>query len=155
MNTKIKNLLESQEYWFRDWPNSAVPKIACGVYCIWDSKEKFIYVGMSGREISKMKDIKRPYGLYTRLSSHASGRLSGDQFCVYVANRIIVPIISKEDKLNFESGKLTLDILTKKYIRENLKYKFIVLKSETEVYELERFIQKDGIKNKKPFLNPL
>jgi len=43
---------------------------------------------MSGREIdTKTKTLPKKYGLVTRLNSHASGRLSGDQLCVYVANR--------------------------------------------------------------------
>lgn len=68
---------------FSDWPNADVPTVAAGVYVIWEA-ETLIYAGMCGRELEKASDKQR-YGLVTRLHSHASGRLSGDQFCVYVA----------------------------------------------------------------------
>jgi len=38
-----------------------------------------------------------PSTLYTRLRSHASGRRSGDQFCIYVADRFVLPTLSQED----------------------------------------------------------
>jgi hypothetical protein len=36
-------------------------------------------------------------GIYTRLQSHASGRRSGDQFSVYVADRLVLPTLSHDD----------------------------------------------------------
>jgi hypothetical protein len=54
--------------------------------------------GMSGRGIAA-DTVRRntPQGLYTRLQSHASGRRSGDQFCVYVADGLVLPSLSPED----------------------------------------------------------
>jgi hypothetical protein len=64
---------------------------------------RFIYVGMSGRSITKATQApNRPYGLYTRLDSHAGGRRSGDQFCVYVAGRLVLPTLTADDKRNQE-----------------------------------------------------
>jgi hypothetical protein len=75
-------------YWFRDWPSEDVPRFGAGVYTIWHEDGRFIYVGMSGRKItSDDKPSNSPKGLYTRLQSHFGGRRSGDQFCVYVADR--------------------------------------------------------------------
>jgi hypothetical protein len=75
----------SARHKFSDWPNVEVPAIAVGVYAVWDG-DILIYCGMSGREFEKAVQAARVrYGLVTRLESHASGRLSGDQFCVYVA----------------------------------------------------------------------
>lgn len=71
---------------FAEWPNSEIPAVAAGVYAIWEA-ETLIYCGISGRELEKASDKQR-YGLVTRLHSHANGRLSGDQFCVWVANRL-------------------------------------------------------------------
>ena len=86
------DLLETgRSYRFSDWPNESVPKIAAGVYAIWDSR-RLIYVGMAGSGLSA-KDLDAPdkpvraRGLWTRLNSHASGRRSGDQFCSYVCDR--------------------------------------------------------------------
>jgi hypothetical protein len=39
-------------------------------------------VGAGGRVVAK--------GLWTRLNAHASGRRSGDQFCVYIGDRQVV-----------------------------------------------------------------
>ena len=84
----------SKRYRFSEWPNTEIPLITAGLYVIWDEKQ-LIYCGMSGREIEKYKysNSKKKYELINRLNSHASGRLSGDQFCVYVANRIVIPSI--------------------------------------------------------------
>ena len=83
----------SKRYRFSEWPNTEIPLITAGLYVIWDDKQ-LVYCGMSGREIEKYKysNSKKKYGLINRLNSHASGRLSGDQFCVYVANRIVIPL---------------------------------------------------------------
>ena len=101
---------------FADWPNPGVPAVAAGVYSIWKDNE-LIYCGMSGREIdSKGKAATKKYGLVTRLNSHASGRLSGDQFCVYVANRFVIPSLKAEELPLFASGSLTLDSRTRTFI---------------------------------------
>lgn len=55
MENLVNQLLKSPDFWFRDWPNSEVPKVAGVVYAIWNLKDQFIYVGMSGREISNKK----------------------------------------------------------------------------------------------------
>jgi hypothetical protein len=83
---------------FSDWPNESVPKIAAGVYSIWDSG-RLIYVGMAGRgpaakDVSAPDEPLKAKGLSTRMNSDWSGRRSGDQFCVYVRDRFIVPILS-------------------------------------------------------------
>ena len=51
-----------------------------------------------------------------RIASHASGRFSGDQFAVYVANRYVVPELKAVELPLFASGELSLDALTKAYI---------------------------------------
>ena len=81
----------SGRYWFRDWPNPAIPAVAAGVYVVLRGCE-LIYAGMSGKDIEKNQH-KRMYGLVKRLGQHTSGRLSGDQMNVYVANRFVVPEI--------------------------------------------------------------
>ena len=86
-STEMSSEQFTQRFPFSDWPNPDIPAVAAGVYAIWKGGE-LIYCGMSGREIdTKAKASPKRYGLITRLNSHASGRLAGDQFCVYVANR--------------------------------------------------------------------
>ena len=78
---------------FQDWPNDQVPKRAAGVYTVWDG-DRLLYVGMSGRAMAAEDLEVSPNGrvvakgLWTRLNAHASGRRSGDQFCVYVCDRL-------------------------------------------------------------------
>jgi hypothetical protein len=85
-NQLANDLSQGPAYLFADWRNIAVSTFGAGVYTIWHSDGRFIYVGMSGRGMTT-DTIRRnkPQGIYTRLQSHASGRRSGDQFCVYVA----------------------------------------------------------------------
>ncbi len=140
---------------FSDWPNKDIPSVAAGVYAIWNDNELF-YCGMSGRGIeAAIEQNKNKYGLVTRLQSHASGRLSGDQFCVYVANRLVVPELSDFDLPKFKAGELTLDKLTKAYIHEYLQYQYYVVTSSAEAYSIEAQARRGEIFGVKPLLNPL
>jgi hypothetical protein len=95
---------------FARWPNLSVPTFGAGVYTIWHNDGRFIYVGMSGRGITA-DTVRRntPHGIYTRLRSHASGRRSGDQFCVYVADRLVLPTLSQQDIADIASGRHQMD----------------------------------------------
>jgi hypothetical protein len=81
---------------FEEWPNELVPKRAAGVYTVWEG-DRLLYVGMSGRAMTaedlEVSDGGRVVakGLWTRLNAHASGHRSGDQFCVYICDRFVVP----------------------------------------------------------------
>jgi hypothetical protein len=143
----------SDPYKFSDWPNNVVLPFAAGVYAIWE-KETLIYCGMSGRDIGKAQSTQRKKcGLITRLASHASGRLSGDQFCVYVANRLVIPALQIEQLTKFASGELTLDRLTKAYIHERFHYRFAVVDSGAQARELERKALMGLVFGSKPLLN--
>ena len=144
----------SQRHKFSDWPNSDVPAVAAGVYAVWDG-ETLIYCGMSGREFEKaVSSAKIRFGLVTRLASHASGRLSGDQFCVYVANRLVIPSLTSEQLAKFATGDLNLDVLTKQYINDRLEYQFAFVPTSSEAYTLERKCREGVIFGVKPLLNP-
>jgi len=145
----------SKRYRFADWPNVEVPLVAVGAYAVWNSEQLF-YCGMSGRALEKaLEEGKRKYGLVTRLNSHAKGRLSGDQFCVYVANRLVIPNIPPEDLPKFASGELKLDILTKQFIHDHLDYQYMIVDSSKEAYEVEKKARCGLIFGMKPLLNPL
>ena len=144
----------SERFRFSDWPNPNVPRVAAGVYAIWKGGE-LIYCGMSGREIdSKDKAQKKKYGLFTRLASHASGRLSGDQFCVYVANRLVIPSLTPDELALFASGDLTLDTKTRTFIRDYLEYAYELVSTAEAAYALERDARAGKTFGRKPFLNP-
>jgi hypothetical protein len=80
--------------------------------------------------------------LVTRLASHASGRLSGEQFCVYVANRLVVPQLTADQLPQFASEDLRLDALTKKYIHVHLLYSYRVVETAAEAFSLEMSCRK-------------
>lgn len=127
----------SARFRFSDWRKARVPPIAAGNYAIWQGT-RLLYCGMSGRQFDPKKAGGRlKYGLYTRLESHASGRLSGDQFCVYVASRLVVPTLTPAHLGRFDSGELTLDMLTKDYIHAHLEFQFVCVPTAEEAHALE------------------
>ena len=134
----IKSNDFSKRYRFSEWPNTEIPLITAGLYVIWDDKQ-LVYCGMSGREIEKYKysNSKKKYGLINRLNSHASGRLSGDQFCVYVANRIVIPSLEPELLEQFRDGTMNLDRLTKRYVHDRLEYQYALVESSAEAFAAE------------------
>ena len=135
---------------FRDWPNPSVPDGAIGVYTIWDLDARLIYVGMSG--LQPRTDRVR-WGLYTRLASHAAGRRSGDQFCVYVADRLLLPNLTKEQIAKIGQGKLSLDALVRVYIHSNLTYRFVTLDATPQAFTLEAIMRRGATNAKPPLLN--
>ena len=112
----LRALEEGARHRFSDWPSRRYRRYAAGVYTIWD-QDRFIYVGMAGRGLAA-EDIDAPdepvkaKGLLNRLNSHATGRRSGDQFCVYVCDRFIVPHLSGEQQGEVADGQLSLDAHT-------------------------------------------
>ena len=145
---------------FQDWPHEQVPKRAAGVYTVWDG-ERLLYVGMSGRAMTaedlEVSDGGRVVakGLWTRLNAHASGRRSGDQFCVYVGDRFVVPELSPSQRQQLAAGTLSLDSLIRSFVRERLAYRFVVTADGTEAAELEGVVRRGGLSVGKPYLNPL
>ena len=145
----------TKRFKFKNWPNPKIPQVSAGVYVIWRGEE-LLYAGMSGREIEKaIKDGKKKYGLVTRLASHASGRLSGDQFCVYVANRIVIPELKQSQLNKFRDGSITLDQMTKKFIRTKLEYQYLLVDRSQDAYDLENHCRSGAIFGRKPLLNPI
>jgi hypothetical protein len=140
---------------FSGWPNSAVPTFGAGVYTIWHRDGRFIYVGMSGRGINADTPRRNtPQGLYTRLQSHASGRRSGDQFCVYVADRLVLPTLTQEDITAIAAGQHQMDALVRRYIHENLSYRFVVLPDGATAFAVEAAIKSGAWVHGRPLLNP-
>ena len=127
-NDLIENLLNGERFPFSTWPNKAVP-IGAGVYTIWEG-EKFVYVGMSGRakdraQIEEAQRIGKKKMLRERLGSHASGRRSGDQFCVYVSDRLVLVSLTDLDIARISDGRASMDSYVKAYIHKNLSYRFV------------------------------
>jgi hypothetical protein len=124
------------------------------VYTIWNREGSFIYVGMSGRSFTGGTEGSGKAGPWGRLNSHASGRRSGDQFCVYVADRRVLPTLHNRIS-EIADGTLSLDRATRDYIRANLGFRWTMMKSGMTALELERRLQRGEAACGKPLLNPL
>jgi hypothetical protein len=151
----IIDLARSTPQSFAEWPNSSVPTFGAGVYTIWHVDDRFIYVGMSGRGMTaETKRRNTPQGLYTRLQSHASGRRSGDQFCVYVADRLVLPTLSRDEIAAIASGRHAMDAFVRRYVHENLRYRFAMLPDGASAYAVEAAIKNGTWEFGCPLLNP-
>jgi hypothetical protein len=139
---------------FAEWPNRDIPAVAAGIYAIWRDDELF-YCGMSGVNIEGARRAgKKKYGMVTRLNSHASGRLSGDQFCVHVANRCVIPNLSPDDLPRFANGEQTLDALTREFIHAHLDYQYVLVETSAEAFATEIQARRGEIFGVQPTLNP-
>ena len=125
---------------FADGSVAEVPS-APGVYAVWEGPA-LLYVGMSGR-------------LPLRLRAHASGRRSGDQFCVYVADRLVLPELTAADVTAVGAGELSLDALTRAYVRERLTVSVAVTTSGEAARRVERMGRAGGLDVGPPLLNPI
>jgi hypothetical protein len=84
----------------------------------------------------------------------SSGRRSGDQFCVYVCDRFVVPNLSVDQQAQIAEGRLLLDKLTRSLIRDRYAYRFTTTPDGAAALALEREIQRGALSAGKPFLNP-
>ena len=148
---RIAELWTGEIHWFSDWPVGAVPTQGSIVYTIWCRQSSFIYVGISGRTTSTASRSKGPLG---RLMSHGSGRRSGDQFLIYVCDRLVLPRLGNRIA-EIASGQLSLDRETRDYVRENLGFRWIPATGPQEAFEIERAMKAGKIGPSKPLLNPL
>lgn len=114
---------------FADWPNRSVPKGKPGVYLIY-REGCWVYIGMSFKN------------LQSRLSQHASGRRSGDQFCVYVGDRLVMPKLGIDQMKGVFSGEYSLDDAIKEFVRSQLSYRYLVVADDPTA----RAIEKHGLK---------
>ena len=159
-NSFPDTLVKGSVYSFRDWPNRAVPKVAAGVYTIWRKKE-LIYAGMSGRGLTRKAirayrkaGLKPPRGLYSRLSSHWAGRRSGDQFCVYVADRLVLHALTKSQIKDIAAGRLSMDKFVRTYIHDHLHYRFAEAHDGREAFRWEKSLCSGDWNGRRPLLNP-
>jgi hypothetical protein len=107
---------EGKLHFFKNWPNVEIPKVCAGIYTIWRDRE-LLYVGMAGRGLAAAREIhSQGKGLASRLKSHASGRRSGDLFCLYVGDRLVLPGLTPEEIGKISNGELSLDKLFRAYV---------------------------------------
>lgn len=157
----LAQLVHGTLYRFADWPNDEVPDSGAGVYTVWDEAGSLVYAGMAGRELRTdshplaSEDRKRRRGVSGRLHAHASGRRSGDQFCAYVFDRLVLPGLTPEEISAAAAGSLSLDALVRDYVRDHLSYRFVLSGDGTTALAIERAMRRGGLWGSKPLLNPL
>jgi hypothetical protein len=146
--TPIESLEGGQLHLFADWPEESLRVSAPGVYTIWHG-DVFLYVGIS------WQDRPNSRGLFGRLNSHASGRRSGDEFCIYVCDSFIVPTLSRDQLKAVGDRVLSLDQLTKAFIRDHLSYRAVHTKTGSNARLIEATIRSEGLPGHgQPILNP-
>jgi len=65
----------------------------------------------------------------------------GDQFSVYVADRFVLPDLSQEDIKAIVEVRHQIDAFVRRYIHQNLSYRFVVLPDGKAAFALEKAIK--------------
>jgi hypothetical protein len=149
MEHEVSALQTGPAYRFSTYANHGeiIPRTGAGVYTIFDDAGEFIYVGIAGRNPAGS-------GLASRLRSHASGRRSGDQFCVYVADHYVMPILSSDQIEAIRDGQLQMDALVRDHIHQHFVFRFTTTETYRDAMAIENLI-KAGALGPHPRLNPI
>ena len=115
-----------------------IPSGGAGVYTIWDDGGGLVYAGIVGRNpLGK--------GLASRLRSHASGRRSGDQFCVYVADHYVLPDLTSEQIEAIRDSELSMDALVRAKIHTSFGFRFIAVADYATALRVESAIKNGAL----------
>ena len=138
----LRHIVDGTLYRFRDWPNPVAPRVAAGIYSV--AGARLGSVGMSGRGLSasalerlRAKD-DGAHGLAARLASHASGRRSGDQFCLGVTDRLVLPSHVPPELEEIVAGLRSMDSDAREFVRRELPHRFAVVEDGTAALSMER-----------------
>ncbi len=114
---------------------------------------QFLYVGMAYAHRDETNT--KASGVFGRLKSHASGRRSGDQFCIYICDRFVIPTLTKEELEALASGDRFLDRRTRDFIHQNLTYRTVLTAGGSQARELELYVRQSGLLGfGRPAINP-
>lgn len=142
----LRALQSGRLHRFGNYDPNDVPATGTGVYTIWDDNGHLVYVGIAGRSATGK-------GLRGRLRSHANGRRSGDQFCVYVGDRYVLLELSRTARIAVAAGQLSMDEKIRDTIREHFSFRFVQTPDYRAAWDLETEI-KHGALGQRPDLNP-
>ena len=134
---------------FADYATLAgvIPSSGAGVYTIWDDEGGLVYAGIAGRNPAGK-------GLASRLRSHASGRRSGDQFCVYVADHYVLPELTREQIEAIRDSRLSMDALVRDKIHAAFGFRFVAVEDYRTALQVETMIKGGRLRAGRPRLNP-
>jgi Mg-chelatase subunit ChlD len=71
-----------------------------------------------------------------------------------VADRLVLPSLSRQDITDIAAGRHQMDAFVRRYIHENLCYRFVVLPDGKTAYDVEASIKSGKWKHGAPLLNP-
>src|SRR6187549_978419 len=111
-----------------------IPGSGAGVYTIWDDEGGLVYTGIAGRNPAGR-------GLASRLRSHASGRRSGDQFCVYVADHYVLPELTREQVEAIRDSRLSMDALVREKIHTSFGFRFVAVGDYPTAIQVENLVK--------------
>ena len=116
---------------FSEDPREHIPNKGSIIYSVWNKDKKFIYIGISG--LQKSLEKRSPL---SRMISHASGRRSGDQFCIYIHDFYVIPKLIEKGKYSPSIGFLdkllprTLSKTTSHIVLQGLRLMIVTKLSE-------------------------
>jgi hypothetical protein len=145
----LKALESGPAHRFADFATlrEVIPGSGAGVYTIWDDHGALVYAGVAGRN----PDGK---GLASRLRSHANGRRSGDQFCVYVSDHYVMPELTPEQIDAVRDSRLSMDLLIREKIHTSLSFRFATTADYRTALAIERMVKAGRLQAGSPRLNP-
>jgi hypothetical protein len=73
---------------------------------------------------------------------------------VYVADRLVLPTLSSVDFEAISSGQHQMDAFVRRYIHQNLRYRFQMAPDGTAAYRIEATIENGDWGHGRPLLNP-
>ena len=111
---------------------------------------------MAGRGLTAadLRLRSKTTGLFSRLASHASGRRSGDPFCLGVCDRFVLPMLSPAHVEQIAQGSASLDTMTRDFIRGHLSFSWRATSDGATALALERTLRMGESSAGPPFLNP-
>jgi hypothetical protein len=124
-----------------------IPTKGAGIYTVWDEDGKLVYVGVAGRNPNST-------GLARRLHSHASGRRSGDQFCVYVADHYVLPELTRHQIDTIAASELPMDALVREKVQRSFGFRIATTDTYTTALAVEKWIKSGNARCGPPRLNP-
>lgn len=151
MNSELDSLfsLEVELISFSTSNINHIPEFGSILYTVFLDRKEFIYVGIGGLSGSNVLQ-RNPR---SRIIQHAQGRRSGDQFCIYIQDFYVIPLLLVD---KYVPRKGYLDELTKEFIQNRLTYRYIIFQTDDSdkiVRKLEREIQSNEHGHGLPKLN--
>jgi hypothetical protein len=142
----ISALLDGPSGRFADPISPDVPTSGAGIYTVWDEGGQLVYVGAAGRN-------PQGAGLASRLRSHASGRRSGDQFCVYVADHYVLPELTPEQVEAIARFQLSMDELIREKVQRSFTFRVATVPDYPTALAVESWVKSGAADCGPPRLN--